>query len=348
VLGAVAVMLAGVAGVSTAVAPAASADEALPVVGSQPVTLGDGAVGTTGTVTLNAVRRIPGGTAVYYSLSSAPGGGDKANIYSFASTSLGLSYLTHTGRVLALDGTNAYGPLKVTRPGAGSGPLSTRYFTAGNFGPNAFYTAYAVLPSLPAERTTADILIGDGAYFPAVPIGTGALEPTTDGRTPVPLGGPWPAIDPQQVATADASGSVFPLVRATADLENTITSSQTDKTGSVDLSADVLFAVDQATLTPAARAKIQSAAQLVNSKAAPGAVTIVGHTDSTGTPAPNLDLSRRRAAAVAAVLQPLVTVAGVTFTVDGKGETQPVASNETPQGRQANRRVSVGFTVKGA
>lgn len=73
---------------------------------------------------------------------------------------------------------------------------------------------------------------------------------------------------------------------------------------------------------------------------------VVGHTDSTASPSYNLDLSHRRAQAVATALKPLVTVAGATFSIDGKGETQPVASNATAEGRAENRRVSIVFTPK--
>jgi outer membrane protein OmpA-like peptidoglycan-associated protein len=69
-------------------------------------------------------------------------------------------------------------------------------------------------------------------------------------------------------------------------------------------------------------------------------VEIAGHTDSTGSDAYNLALSQRRAQAVASYLvsqgitqQRLITV--------GAGEAHPVASNDTEQGRAANRRVEL-------
>lgn len=69
-----------------------------------------------------------------------------------------------------------------------------------------------------------------------------------------------------------------------------------------------------------------------------------GHTDNQGNDAANMSLSQRRAATVKAYL----VSKGLTdtrFTTKGYGETQPVASNDTDDGRQRNRRI--GFTVTG-
>ena len=69
---------------------------------------------------------------------------------------------------------------------------------------------------------------------------------------------------------------------------------------------------------------------------------LVGHTDNQGSDAYNLDLSRRRADAVAAYLESRgVSVARVQTS--GRGETEPVASNDTEPGRQQNRRVEVAI-----
>ena len=70
---------------------------------------------------------------------------------------------------------------------------------------------------------------------------------------------------------------------------------------------------------------------------------VEGHTDSTGTSAYNLTLSRARAEAVAAPMQ----AGGMRFAADqivGRGETLPLSSNTTAEGRQDNRRVVVIVT----
>lgn len=67
---------------------------------------------------------------------------------------------------------------------------------------------------------------------------------------------------------------------------------------------------------------------------------VEGHTDSTGTSAYNLTLSQARAQAVATPMQG----SGMRFTADqivGRGETLPLSSNATAEGRQDNRRVVV-------
>lgn len=66
---------------------------------------------------------------------------------------------------------------------------------------------------------------------------------------------------------------------------------------------------------------------------------IEGHTDSTGSADHNLDLSRRRAEAVKAVLVAQFGVNPSRLTTDGLGAAKPIDSNDTPQGRAQNRRV---------
>lgn len=66
---------------------------------------------------------------------------------------------------------------------------------------------------------------------------------------------------------------------------------------------------------------------------------IEGHTDSIGNPAHNLDLSKRRAEAVKAVLVAQFGVEENRLTTDGLGASKPMDSNDTPQGRAQNRRV---------
>jgi outer membrane protein OmpA-like peptidoglycan-associated protein len=68
-------------------------------------------------------------------------------------------------------------------------------------------------------------------------------------------------------------------------------------------------------------------------------VQIVGHTDSDGDAAQNLDLSKRRAAAVRAVLAGEFGIAESRMETDGQGESQPVDKNETREGKANNRRV---------
>jgi len=68
-------------------------------------------------------------------------------------------------------------------------------------------------------------------------------------------------------------------------------------------------------------------------------VKIIGHTDSDGDDAMNLDLSKRRAAAVRLALSDEFNVKSENLQTDGVGESKPVADNQTSEGKAQNRRV---------
>jgi outer membrane protein OmpA-like peptidoglycan-associated protein len=68
-------------------------------------------------------------------------------------------------------------------------------------------------------------------------------------------------------------------------------------------------------------------------------VQIVGHTDSDGDDAANMDLSKRRAASVKNVLASEFKIDAARLDTDGRGETQPIDKNDTPAGKANNRRV---------
>ncbi len=69
-------------------------------------------------------------------------------------------------------------------------------------------------------------------------------------------------------------------------------------------------------------------------------IDVVGHTDASGTPDYNYDLSRRRAAAVAQYLSSQQLDPN-RFSVEGHGEKDPIASNATKSGKAQNRRVEI-------
>lgn len=68
-------------------------------------------------------------------------------------------------------------------------------------------------------------------------------------------------------------------------------------------------------------------------------IKIVGHTDADGNDADNMDLSKRRAAAVRNELVKTFGIDASRIQTDGKGETQPVAPNDSPSNKALNRRV---------
>jgi outer membrane protein OmpA-like peptidoglycan-associated protein len=107
----------------------------------------------------------------------------------------------------------------------------------------------------------------------------------------------------------------------------------------VNMPQDLLFATDSASLRPDLTRDLNAvAASLL--KYPNSRIEVIGHTDNEGTAAYNMDLSNRRAAAVAGVLR-TAGVPGARLSAFGRGEDQPVASNLTPQGRAQNRRVEI-------
>ena len=70
-------------------------------------------------------------------------------------------------------------------------------------------------------------------------------------------------------------------------------------------------------------------------------VTVEGHTDAYGGDENNLALSRRRADAVSAYLTNELNVPAFRLSSVGYGETQPIANNDTEQGRERNRRIDI-------
>lgn len=110
---------------------------------------------------------------------------------------------------------------------------------------------------------------------------------------------------------------------------------------SVVIPAATMFAFDSDVLTDEGKEAIESYRQEVRPELSQAyAVVVVGHTDSTGDPEYNLDLSRRRAESVRDYLVSTGAPADV-MRVIGRGEKEPVASNETREGRALNRRVEV-------
>ncbi len=103
--------------------------------------------------------------------------------------------------------------------------------------------------------------------------------------------------------------------------------------------SDVLFDLNKATLKPGAKIRLAKVAGII--QAYPDLkLSIEGFTDSTGTPQYNQVLSEKRAASVRDYLLSQ-GVSANNVTAQGFGQSNPVASNATPEGRQLNRRVDL-------
>jgi outer membrane protein OmpA-like peptidoglycan-associated protein len=107
----------------------------------------------------------------------------------------------------------------------------------------------------------------------------------------------------------------------------------------VALPSGILFDVDKTEIRPAARESIAKAAEVLV-RYPDTYITVEGHTDSTGTTEYNQKLSERRADAVRDRLM-RDGVPAPRIGIKGYGESDPVADNSTPEGRQSNRRVQL-------
>ena len=125
---------------------------------------------------------------------------------------------------------------------------------------------------------------------------------------------------------ADTAGSGVQVVQQGNNITLAMPGSITLATNSADLNASFYPVLDKVSST-----LVQYDQTMVE---------VAGHTDSTGSAAYNQALSERRAQSVAAYLTSR-GVRGARLMVGGDGENHPLASTDTPEGRQQNRRVEL-------
>lgn len=100
----------------------------------------------------------------------------------------------------------------------------------------------------------------------------------------------------------------------------------------------ILFDVNAATIKPESSGVLKELGGLLNEHK-DVKIKIVGHTDSDGSDAANLELSKKRAEAVKAALAKDYSIEESRMQTDGKGEGTPVGDNKTKEGKAQNRRV---------
>jgi len=110
------------------------------------------------------------------------------------------------------------------------------------------------------------------------------------------------------------------------------------------LGAEALFDTNSADLGAAGEQALADLLVRLDTFQEISEIEIVGHSDGRGAEDYNLALSERRAQSVQAFLQ--AAYPDLAITSRGEGESNPVATNSTPQGRQLNRRVEIRVTAK--
>jgi outer membrane protein OmpA-like peptidoglycan-associated protein len=148
-------------------------------------------------------------------------------------------------------------------------------------------------------------------------------------------------LDVQSRAADEQARAARAAEERAARLESELEELEAENTdrGIVLTLGDVLFDTAEAGLKPGATTTIDRLAQFMRDYPE-RSVRIEGHTDSTGSDETNRSLSERRAMAVREALVSRGIDATRVMTL-GVGEARPVASNDTPAGRQQNRRVEV-------
>jgi outer membrane protein OmpA-like peptidoglycan-associated protein len=107
----------------------------------------------------------------------------------------------------------------------------------------------------------------------------------------------------------------------------------------ITFDSGILFDIDKSDLRPVSQTNLADLAKILN-KYPDTNILIEGHTDNTGSDDHNMTLSKDRAQAVAFYMATL-EVKSARFSTAGYGETQPIVTNDTPEGRQKNRRVDI-------
>jgi outer membrane protein OmpA-like peptidoglycan-associated protein len=126
------------------------------------------------------------------------------------------------------------------------------------------------------------------------------------------------------------------------EMNNDIAGAKIERVGEgikITFDSGILFATNSSTLEYQAKTNIAKLATILN-KYPDTNILVTGHTDWDGTEEYNQALSERRAKAVSDYTE-MQGVTSSRFSVIGLGENEPVASNDSPEGKRMNRRVEI-------
>ncbi|AXE37849.1 Outer membrane porin F [Acidipropionibacterium virtanenii] len=339
---------------ASAVPATARADDgAIPVQGQLRLSPQKQGVKGKAVLSLHSVNAVDGATTVFYSLAltkdSPAQYGSHANGHDYASR-LGNGHYTepnlvagaNDGAVIDPKGSKIYLPLISGKYCVACSAQA--YKSMFNLTPGLATIGWFTVPKLPSGVTTVDVSVANH-LFTGVKITSGAPTPTAavPQFDPLYLGQGWPAIDAASVAKVNQSLFIKDVVATSEAQGDSGRERKTAGESRLDLDSEVLFAKDSDVVKPAGKTQILAAAKKITAMRPSGPVLVTGYTDNLGSAAHGLDLSKRRAAAVTKILQPQLP-AGTKVVSQGKGEADPVATNDTESGRQLNRRVTI--TVK--
>ena len=170
-------------------------------------------------------------------------------------------------------------------------------------------------------------------YLPKLPLVTDV--PVIEADVPAVEGA-----EEQLDLSAIEDAPLEPMLLLSQNLAEPLRETREVGTTTVAISSDVLFDSSSSELDEAAKSALDEAARRIESHE-PGPVTVIGHTDSVDSDASNLTLSKERAAAVATALEKRLDTSDYELSTDGKGEAEPIASNDTEDGKALNRRVEI-------
>jgi len=147
-------------------------------------------------------------------------------------------------------------------------------------------------------------------------------------------------------AVGGAAGAIIghQMDQKAKEIQTTVVGADVTRVGEglvVTFDSGLLFDFDSDVLRAESKKNLDNLASSLNSFG-DSKLMLIGHTDAQGTDTYNLDLSRRRASAVARYLESR-GVNSARVQIAGRGETEPIAANDTEPGRQENRRVEVAI-----
>jgi outer membrane protein OmpA-like peptidoglycan-associated protein len=177
--------------------------------------------------------------------------------------------------------------------------------------------------------------------YPAPPVEITAMTvitPLTPPMMDIPISDSSESIESASISDPE----IIDLINISDDTETQTGRTEEGEEISIILSSDVLFDTNSSELSSEAQEILEQVAQEIDDANA-STISIDGYADNTGNDSINIPLSKERADSVESALGDLITRAGVSFDAEGHGSADPIASNDTEEGRERNRRVTVTF-----